>query len=88
MWDPSGRSIYYRNGNVMMAVTTEPEPSSPGQPRELFRGQYESNLWDTSYDVTATNDGPRFLMIKLPQVTHLNVIMNWSEELKRLVSAD
>ena len=88
MWDPSGRSIYYRSGNVMMAVAMEPEPSSPGQPRELFKGQYENNPWGTSYDVTATNDGPRFLMIKLPQVTHLNVVVNWSEELKHLVPAD
>jgi len=85
MWDPSGRSIYYRNGNVMMAVATEPDPTSPAQPKELFKGQYESNPWDTSYDVTVTNDGPRFLMIKLPQITHLNVILNWSEELKSLI---
>ncbi len=87
MWDPSGRSIYYRSGNVMMAVAMKTEPSSPGQPQELFRGQYESNSWDTSYDVTATKDGPRFLMIKLPQVTHLNVVLNWSEELNRLAPA-
>jgi serine/threonine protein kinase len=88
MWDPSGRSIYYRNGNMMMAVETEPDPSSPSQSRELFRGQYASNLWDTSFDVTPTNEGPRFLMIKLPQVTQLNIILNWSEELKHLMPTE
>jgi len=72
----------------ILAVTTEPDPTSPGQPKELFKGQYESNPWDTSYDVTSTNDGPKFLMIKLPQIAHLNVILNWSEELKILISAD
>jgi serine/threonine protein kinase len=84
MWDPSGKSIYYRNGNIMMAVAMETEPSLPGQPRELFKGQYASNPWDTSYDVTSTPNGPMFLMIKLPQITYFNVVMNWFEELKQL----
>ena len=44
------------------------------------------NEWGTSYDVTTTPDGPRFIMIKPDQeataVKQVNVILNWSEELR------
>ena len=30
-------------------------------------------------------DGQRFLMIKEEPLTHVNVVLNWFEELKRLV---
>jgi len=90
MWDPSGKTLYYRIGDKMMAVAIEPEPTfSAGKPRELFEGRYESNEWGTSYDVTSASDGPRFIMIKLGReesaVTQLNVILNWTQELERLV---
>ena len=90
MWDPSGQALYYRSGDKMMAVAIETEPSfSAGQPKELFRGRYKMNEWGTSYDVAITPDGLSFIMIKLSQeesaVMQLNVILNWFEELKRLV---
>ena len=90
MWDPSGEALYYRKGNTVMSVVVETEPVlSAKQPQALFEGPYERNEWGTSYDVTRTPDGARFIMIKLNQeasaVKQLNVILNWSEELKRLV---
>jgi hypothetical protein len=43
-----------------------------------------------NYDVSA--DGQRFLMLKAGDqtqtVTQINVVTNWSEELKRLVPAN
>ncbi|MCH7917632.1 MAG: hypothetical protein IIC50_06565 [Planctomycetes bacterium] len=89
-WDPSGKALYYGRGNTMMAVGVETEPSfSATQPEAPFEGPYERNEWGTSYDVTTTPDGPKSIMIKLDQeataVKQLNVILNRSEKLKRLV---
>ncbi|MEE8462630.1 MAG: protein kinase [Acidobacteriota bacterium] len=84
-----GQNIFYRNGNKMMAVdiTTEPAFTS-GKPKLLFEGRYGSGQARRQYDVTP--DGQRFLMIKESeqQVTQINVVLNWFEELKRLVPSD
>ena len=56
-----------------------------GDPRELFE-----NALDSDFDVAP--DGQYFLMTdrrpKPPAVTQLNLILNWGDELKRLVSTD
>ena len=82
----TGQEIFYRNGNKMMAVdiTTEPAFTS-GTPKLLFEGEYTAFGPRAEYDVTP--DGERFLMIKESekQVTQIQVVLNWFEELKRLV---
>ena len=60
-------------------------------PPLLFEGQYyhESGVDTANYDVTP--DGQRFLMIQLGEpeaATQINVVLNWFEELKRLVPTD
>jgi len=58
-----------------------------GSPLRLFEGEYAHVVWgETNYDVSP--DGQRFLMIKAESQTPntaLELILNWSEELKRLV---
>jgi hypothetical protein len=52
-------------------------------PRVLFEGRYL-----TSYDVAP--DKERFLMVRNEQgtlPTQMNVVLNWTEELKRIVPA-
>ena len=73
----------------MMAVdiTTQPRFSS-GKPRELFAGEYlEQGQAGIQYDVSP--DGLRFLTVKASEpatsATQINVVLNWSEELKRRV---
>ncbi len=86
VWNPNGRELFYRNGDKMMAVDITTEPSfNAGTPRLLFEGRYVSLGARAAYDVTP--DGQRFLMIKESeqQVTQINIILNWFEELKRLV---
>jgi hypothetical protein len=61
-----------------------------GAPRLLFEGHYEASDTGTGgYDVSSDR---RFLMIEsiTPQrpVTHITVVLNWFEELKRTVAAD
>ena len=80
-WSPKGDELFYRQGSAMMAVTVAVESTfRAGTPRALFEGRYAE--W---YDVTI--DGGRFVMITKEQavLTGLNLVLNWVEELKRLV---
>ena len=88
MWALNGKELFYRSGDKMMAVEITTEPSfTHGTPQLLFEVQYASFGPRAAYDVNP--DGQRFLMIKESEealtVTQLNVVLNWFEELKRLV---
>ena len=89
VWARSGREIFYRNGEKMMAASVATEPTfKPATSRLLFQGPYErTNTLSPSYDVTV--DDERFLMVQQSEQQsppdHLNVVLNWTEELKRLV---
>jgi serine/threonine-protein kinase len=87
-WARSGEELFYRNGDQMMAVDITTEPTfTHGNPKLLFEGPYVKAGFSSAYDVTP--DAQRFLMIKESEqqlaVTELNVVLNWFEELKRLV---
>jgi len=93
-WSPTGRAIYYRNGEEMMmtlSVTTEPVLSA-GPPQKLFavsNWQRASSLSSRSYDISP--DGEQFVLIlgeDESAASHLHLIVNWFEELKRLVPTD
>jgi hypothetical protein len=89
MWSPNGTELFYRQGNKMMAVSVKTVPTfTAGKPTLLFERKYVTGLKQPSnYDVSL--DGQRFLMMKEegrgPQI---NVVLNWFEELKRLVPTD
>jgi hypothetical protein len=87
VWDPSGKKLYYRGGDKMMAVTIDTVPEfSASAPKELFTGRYESFRFSANYDITP--DGDRFIMIKpekKSEPTQIIVVLNWFEELKRRV---
>ena len=73
----------------MMAVDIATEPTfTAGIPRELFKNKYAATMPVRDYDITP--DGHRFLMVQgagqsAEAVTQINVVLNWFEELKRLV---
>jgi Tol biopolymer transport system component len=82
-WARNGRELFYYYGNKMMAVDIKTEPAfTAGRPRMLFEGQYVGN-----YDVS--QDSQRFLMVQAVEpsqpATQINLVLNWFEELKRLV---
>jgi serine/threonine-protein kinase len=89
VWSPDGRELFYRNEDQMMVVSVETEPSfTAGKPRLLFEGLFQfnpGNVGSPNYDISA--DGQRFLMIKEAEggTAQINVVLNWFEELKRLV---
>jgi eukaryotic-like serine/threonine-protein kinase len=91
VWNRNGRELFYRQGDKMMAVEVTTQPTfSVNKPRMLFDGQYfPTPQTFPDYDVSA--DGQRFLMLKAAgqtqAPTQINVVLNWTEELKRLVAA-
>jgi Tol biopolymer transport system component len=91
VWSRNGRELFYRSGDKMMAVEIDTRSTfSAGKPKSLFQGLYQPTpTFDANYDVAP--DGRRFLMIKPggeeQAPTQVNVVLNWFEELKRLVPA-
>ena len=90
VWARDGNEIFYRWRDAMYAVAVETDPTfSPGVPTVLFRGAYNTNISHSqNYDVG--EDG-RFLMARSADTSsgrELVVVLNWSEELKRLVPTD
>ena len=91
MWSRDGRELFYRSEDKMMAVGVETDPPfAAGVPRVLFEGRYEIGVGGGQmYDVSP--DGQRFLMIRHLQeqeLTEIRVVLNWAEELKRLVPTE
>ena len=94
VWAPDGSTLYYRgaSGELMAVATTFSKGFTPGRPRPLFRYArlYRMSGTATAYDIHP--DGKRFIMVSEPdapasdQPRHqVNVVLNWFEELKRIV---
>jgi len=91
VWSRDGRELFYRSGDRMMVVDVAAGPElSIGLPRVLFEGHYLMGFGGGNmYDVTP--DGQRFLMVRQPPdaaPTEIRVVLNWAEELKRLVPTE
>jgi Tol biopolymer transport system component len=97
-WSPTGRELFYRHDGKLLAVPIESTPSSltVGPPVRVFDDPYLLDLGGSgggmaNYDVSP--DGKRFVMVEEPRATkgnanepfRLQVVLNWTEELKRRV---
>ncbi len=88
VWAPQGQELFYLNGEAMMVVGFKTEPTfTAGSPVVLFTGRYTTIGAVVNYDISP--DGQRFLMIKAAEEEEgpgqINIVLNWFEELKRLV---
>ena len=85
-WSRSGKEVFYREGNKMMAVEMSMRPDlvlSP--PRLLFDQRYAFGIGVTTpnYDVGLDE---RFVMVKGESGSgRLNIVINWFDELKARV---
>ncbi|MGH9669756.1 MAG: protein kinase domain-containing protein [Terriglobales bacterium] len=87
LWARSGRELFYRNDNKVMAVAVTTHPGfSASSPRLLFEGLYEihprrEGIWDVA------PDGQRFLMAKAvgreTQAIQLRVVLNFFSDIRR-----
>ncbi|HKQ96358.1 MAG TPA: protein kinase [Candidatus Polarisedimenticolia bacterium] len=89
-WSADGKEMYYRNENRLMVVPVQTGATfSVGVPRILINGILAVRS-DTgiSYDVDSANK--RFLMVRLASNvdpnTGLRVVLNWRDELERLMA--
>ncbi len=89
VWSRKGDELFYHNENQLMAVAIDTRGTfSASPPQLLFEGNYEWARYQQSYDVMP--DG-RFVVVKTvgregeEDPTKINVVLNWFEELKRLV---
>jgi hypothetical protein len=88
VWYPDdGRELFYMNGPGLMAVPVEAEAAAfvAGTPALLFTGPFDTTQ-DNNYDIAP--DGASFVMVEAnpdTRPTRLHLVLNWSEELKRLV---
>jgi serine/threonine-protein kinase len=97
VWRPKGGELYYRDGDKMMVVQVDTKgPFQSSRPKLLWMGRYAHGLGSqcgppgtTSSNYDVTTDGQRFLMIKDDEIapTQINVVLNWTEELKRIIQA-
>ena len=92
LWSPDGSELFYRSGDRLMAVPVRTEPElKPGSPREIFTGSYVVFI-GRMYDIAP--DGQKFLMVKPVETTEggarndVVLVLNWFEELERLVPTD
>ena len=88
LWAHNRRELFYRNGDAVMAVSFETNPTfAAGTPHALFEGDYIMENGGPNYDVAP--DDERFLMIKQqsagPSTEQIITVKNWFEELRRLV---
>jgi hypothetical protein len=88
-WSRNMREVYYRSGRSMVAAAFTGSGAEPvlGKPTTLFTDDYDFGAGVTiaNYDVTA--DG-RFVMIRRgPNGGRLRVVVNWTQELKRILAS-
>jgi Tol biopolymer transport system component len=90
VWARNGRELFYssNDGSTLMAVDVTTQPTfQASTPRVLLEGGFRlvAGALGPTYDVSA--DGLRFLMVQGndTNLTQMNVVLNWFEELKRLV---
>jgi serine/threonine-protein kinase len=99
LWTANGRELLYRAFTVdgaqrfFSTAIRSVSPFRADTPRLLFEAKassFDTTAPDRSWDVSA--DGQRFLLVKPvaptdKPVTVMRVVLNWTEELKRLVPA-
>ena len=88
MWAPNGGEIFFRNGNAVLSADIALTPQvRVGRSRVLFTGNYLlASVIRPAYDVTP--DGNAFVMVQPyaeTVVSRMIVIVNWFDELRRLV---
>ena len=95
IWSANGRELLYRprTRSDFFTPIRSLSPFVAGTPRLLFElkaGEYDSTVPVRSWSATA--DGQRFLLSRFiastdKPVSVMHVVLNWAEELKRLVPA-
>ena len=92
MWSRNGKELFYRSGKKFMSVPVKAGALFVPDPAHiLFESDFvtQSEQGVAAYDVSL--DGQRFYFVqedsKKDRQARLSLVLNWSEELKRLAPA-
>lgn len=89
VWRRDGKELFYlQRDSLMVASVTLGAQFEADRPQLLFKGPYWLNADVRNYDVAP--DGQSFVMVKKERTfppTEVIVVLNWLDELKRLVPA-
>ena len=88
VWAASGRELFYRSWTRMMVVEVAPgEDFTASRPQVLFEGSFAvDTVGNDAVNYAVTEDGESFVMIEEERTSSgWNVVLNWTEELERLV---
>ena len=86
VWARSGRELFYRRGNTMMAVDViaTPHRLSAGVPKQLFSGSYAAGGTRAGYDVST--DAQKFILVRSSgaavNASRFSVVVNWLDDLE------
>jgi hypothetical protein len=88
-WGSTGREIYYRGSQRVMAVPVDGSGAEPkfGKPVALFADEYDFGQAISTPNYDVTRDG-RFIMLRRgSHGSSLRVVIHWVEELKQILAA-
>ena len=90
VWNRNGRELFFLKGDKIAAISLDADMNRLGQEHVVLDApKFENAQFQADspyYDVMP--DGEHFVVLLTPKysaVTHYNVVVNWLEELKRLV---
>ncbi len=86
VWSRDGRALYYEAGDTLFRASVAAAPKlMVGKPEVVFQGQFwHTTIAGPNYDVAP--DGKRILMlerVKEPEITQIQVVLNWTADLER-----
>jgi serine/threonine-protein kinase len=92
LWSRDGRELFFLSSDRLMAVDVVPgTPPRFGRPRPLLELSKQIMYYDDRV-FDAAPDGQSFVTVVKEEgwtpATRVNVVLNWSEELKRLVPTE
>lgn len=93
VWERDGKQLFYReNGNIMGVDVRTQSAFTASTPRVIVPSKAIGNLASGMDVFDVSPDGQRFLIHQQSsegaQTAQINVILNWSEELRRRNSSD
>jgi serine/threonine-protein kinase len=90
VWARDGSEIFYRRGDQMVSLPlTVGGELVPGEETVLFTGNFAAETGGRNQFYGVTPDAQHFIMVESgADSNHVNVVMNWFEELEKLVPTD
>jgi len=91
VWSWDGKFLFYRRGNAILSTPTENWLSPDAvAPKEIFEKPFGVDPPGLLHSYDVSPDG-RFILAshtEEPSLVQINVVLNWFEELERLVATE